>query len=54
MVILSAAKVGGIYANSNKPADFIYDNLLIQSNVIHGAKLNNIKKLLFMGSLYLS
>ena len=50
VVILSAAKVGGIYANSNKPADFIYENLLIQSNVIHGAKLNNIKKLIFLGS----
>lgn len=50
IVILSAGKVGGIYANKNNPADFIYENLLIQSNVIHGAMQYKVKKLLFMGS----
>jgi GDP-L-fucose synthase len=49
-VILAAAKVGGIFANNNYPADFIYQNLMIQSNVINSAFLNNIKKLLFLGS----
>lgn len=47
---LAAAKVGGIFANSNYPADFIYQNLLIQANVIHAAHQNNIQKLLFLGS----
>lgn len=49
-VILAAAKVGGIFANNNNPADFIYQNLMIQSNVINSAFLNNVKKLLFLGS----
>lgn len=49
-IYLAAAKVGGIYANNSYPADFIYENLMIQNNVIHGAFLNNIKKLLFIGS----
>jgi GDP-L-fucose synthase len=49
-VILAAAKVGGIFANNNYPADFIYQNLMIQSNVINSAFLNNVKKLLFLGS----
>ncbi len=49
-VFLAAAKVGGIFANSTKKAEFIYDNLLIQSNVIHESFANNVKKLLFLGS----
>ena len=49
-VYLSAAKVGGIYANNTYPAEFIYQNLTIQSNVIHGAFLGGVKKLLFLGS----
>ena len=48
-VYLSAAKVGGIYANNTYPAEFIYQNLTIQSNVIHGAFLGGVKKLLFLG-----
>jgi len=50
-VFLAAAKVGGIYANDTHPAEFIYDNLEIQNNVIHSSYLNNVKKLLFMGSI---
>ena len=50
VVIVAAAKVGGIFANSTRPAEFIYNNLLIESNIIHAAYLNNIKKLLFLGS----
>lgn len=49
-VILAAAKVGGIYANNTYPAEFIYQNLEIQNNVIHNAYLNNVKQLLFLGS----
>ena len=49
-VYLAAAKVGGIFANNTYPADFIYDNLMIQSNVIHAAHKNDIQKLLFLGS----
>lgn len=49
-VILAAAKVGGILANNTYPADFIYENLAIQNNVIHQAYLNGVKKLLFLGS----
>lgn len=49
-VFLAAAKVGGIYANNTYPADFIYNNLLIQLNVIHTAYLTGVKKLLFLGS----
>jgi len=49
-VFLAAAKVGGILANSIKKAEFIYENLQIQNNVIHNAYLNNVKKLLFLGS----
>ena len=49
-VYLAAAKVGGIYANKNYPAEFIYENLMIQTNVIHSSFLNNVKKLLFLGS----
>lgn len=49
-VILAAAKVGGIMANDTYPAEFIYQNLQIQANVIHNAYLNGVKKLLFLGS----
>jgi GDP-L-fucose synthase len=49
-VFLAAAKVGGIHANNTYPAEFIYDNLMIESNIIHAAYLNNVKKLLFLGS----
>jgi GDP-L-fucose synthase len=49
-VYLAAAKVGGIYANNNYPAEFIYQNLMVQTNVIHSAFLNGVKKLLFLGS----
>lgn len=49
-VYLAAAKVGGIFANNTYPADFIYDNLMIEANVIHSAHLLNINKLLFLGS----
>ncbi len=49
-VFLAAAKVGGIYANSTYPADFIYNNLMIQNNVLHSAYLSGVKKLLFLGS----
>ena len=50
VVIIAAAKVGGIYANNTYRADFIYENLAIQNNLIHGSFLNNIKNLLFLGS----
>jgi len=49
-VFLAAAKVGGIGANSKYPAEFIYDNLMIQSNIIDAAHRNGVKKLLFLGS----
>ena len=49
-VILAAAKVGGIHANNTYPADFIYQNLQIQNNVIHAAHTNDVHKLLFLGS----
>ena len=49
-VFLAAAKVGGILANSTYPADFLYDNLMLQSNVIHAAYKVKTKKLLFLGS----
>ena len=49
-VFLAAAKVGGILANNTYRADFIYENLMIQNNVIHAAHVNKIKKLLFLGS----
>ena len=49
-VFLAAAKVGGINANNVYPADFIYDNLCIQNNVIHESYKNGVKKLLFLGS----
>lgn len=49
-VFMSAAKVGGIHANNTYPAEFIYDNLQIQANVIHFSKVFEVKKLLFLGS----
>ncbi|MDX2172533.1 MAG: GDP-L-fucose synthase [Bacteroidota bacterium] len=49
-VFLAAAKVGGIQANNTYRADFIYENLMIQNNVIHNAYLNGVKKLMFLGS----
>lgn len=49
-IIFAAAKVGGIFANSAYPADFIYDNLTIQTNVIHGAHRAGVNRLVFLGS----
>ena len=49
-VFLAAAKVGGIGGNADYPADFIYQNLMIQSNVIHSSYLSGVRKLLFLGS----
>ena len=49
-VFLTAAKVGGILANNTYPAEFIYDNIMIQSNIIHNSYQNGVKKLLFLGS----
>lgn len=50
LVILAAAKVGGILANNKLRAEFLYDNLMIQTNIIHAAYKNNVEKLLFLGS----
>ena len=49
-VYLAAAKVGGIHANNAYPAEFIYQNLMIEANIIHAAHQNNVQKLLFLGS----
>ena len=49
-VILAAAKVGGIYANNNYPADFIYQNIMIEANIINSAYESKVKRLLFLGS----
>ncbi|WP_016598866.1 NAD-dependent epimerase/dehydratase family protein, partial [Yersinia pestis] len=49
-IYLAAAKVGGIQANNNYPAEFIYQNLMIECNIIHAAHLAGIQKLLFLGS----
>ena len=49
-VYIAAAKVGGIQANNTYPGEFIYKNLMIQTNIIHSAHLNNIQKILFLGS----
>lgn len=49
-IYLAAAKVGGIIANNTYPADFIYENLMIQANIIHAAHVNNVQQLLFLGS----
>jgi GDP-L-fucose synthase len=50
VIVLAAAKVGGIAANMNEPASFIYDNLMIEANIIHSAYLFGVEKLLFLGS----
>ena len=50
IVFLAAAKVGGILANSSRPADFIYDNLAIQTNILHAAREFGVQRLLFLGS----
>lgn len=50
VIILAAAKVGGIHANSTYPAEFIYDNLMMAANVIHAAYKHGVKRLLFLGS----
>jgi nucleoside-diphosphate-sugar epimerase len=50
VVILAAARVGGIHANNTYPADFIYDNLMMEANVIHQAWAAGVKRLLFLGS----
>ena len=50
VVILAAAKVGGIHANNTFPAEFIYENLVMEANVIHGAHLAGVERLLFLGS----
>ena len=49
-IFIAAAMVGGIHANNSRPAEFIYDNLLIQNNLINGAHEHGVKKLLFLGS----
>jgi len=49
-IYIAAAKVGGIHANNTYPADFIYQNIMIQTNIIHAAHQNNIQKILFLGS----
>lgn len=50
IVFLAAARVGGIFANSSRPAEFLYDNLMIEANVIHAAYQNAVDKLVFLGS----
>ncbi len=50
VVVLAAATVGGILANSTRPAEFIYDNLAIETSIIHASHQNNVEKLLFLGS----
>ena len=50
IVIIAAAKVGGIYANNTFPVDFLLDNLKIQNNIIEAAWKNDVKRLLFLGS----
>lgn len=50
VVVVAAAKVGGILANNTYRAEFIYDNLMIEANIIHSAYLNNVEKLIFLGS----
>jgi len=49
-VVIAAAKVGGIHANNSYPAEFIYQNLMIEANLIHGSYLAGVDKLLFLGS----
>ena len=49
-IVLAAAKVGGIQANNNYPVDFLYENLMIEANIIHAAHLNKVERMLFLGS----
>jgi GDP-L-fucose synthase len=49
-IVLAAAKVGGIQANNNFPVDFLYENLMIEANIIHAAHLNKVERVLFLGS----
>jgi GDP-L-fucose synthase len=49
-IFIAAAMVGGIHANDTRPAEFLYDNLVIEANIIHGAWLNRVEKLMFLGS----
>ncbi len=50
VIVLAAAKVGGIHANNSFPADFLYENLMIEANIIHAAHQENVERLLFLGS----
>ena len=50
VVMIAAAKVGGIHANNTLPADFLYDNMMIASNLVHGSYLYDVKRVLFLGS----
>jgi GDP-L-fucose synthase len=50
VIFLAAARVGGIYANDTRPAEFLYDNMMIEANVIEGARKYGVEKLLFLGS----
>jgi GDP-L-fucose synthase len=50
VIVLAAATVGGILANESRPVDFLYENLMIESNIINAAKVNGVRKLLFLGS----
>jgi GDP-L-fucose synthase len=50
VVFLAAAKVGGILANATRPAEFLYENMMIEANVIHAAHINGVQKLMFLGS----
>ncbi len=50
VIVLAAAKVGGIQANNNVPVDFLYENLMIEANIIHAAHLNKVERILFLGS----
>jgi len=50
VIVLAAAKVGGIQANNNFPVDFLYENLMIEANIIHAAHLNKVERMLFLGS----
>lgn len=49
-VIIAAARVGGIHANSNQPVEFLYDNLMIEANIIHASHCAGVEKVLFLGS----
>ncbi len=49
-IYMAAAKVGGVQANNTYPAEFIYENLMVEANIIHAAHQNDVQKLLFMGS----